>query len=153
MTAERIIEIIIYVISSLKNSKVISDDNIRELEMLGYTRSEISTAFSWLAEKVETVRVEDKGMPFFKTNGFRILHDFEKDLFTKEAYSELLQYMSLGLLNNEQLEVLLHKAAIANFTSVDSKLLKHFITSIHFDHLENNTFASRMMLNGNDVIN
>ena len=47
--AERIMEIIIYVISSLRDTRILSDANIRELEDLGYTTSEISTGTSTLS--------------------------------------------------------------------------------------------------------
>lgn len=151
--AERIMEIIIYVISSLRDTRILSDANIRELENLGYTTSEISTAFSWLAEKVETVSIPENGPDYFKTKGFRILHSMEKDLFTPECYGELIQYSSLGLIDNEQLELLIERALMSGFHIIDSRLLKNYIAALHFDHSDIGKMPGRIMLEGNDTIN
>ncbi|MFA5512350.1 MAG: DUF494 family protein [Candidatus Kapaibacterium sp.] len=151
--AERIMEIIIRVISDLESSQDISDTNIKDLESLGYTASEISTAFSWLADRTEKVMLSESNPFFSKTRGFRILLEEEKELFTYEAYKELIQYISFKLISNEQLEMLLDRAMFSNLPLIDVRLLRHFIVALNFDNSLTSKYAGRMMLDGNDTIN
>ena len=81
---EKIIEIISLVVSELKYKKHINDIDMKELFDLGYTQEEISTAFSWLVDRL------DFSEKFFTAStpspeSFRIMLDSEKELFTNEA--------------------------------------------------------------------
>lgn len=150
--AERIMEIIIYVISSVKDRDQFSDVNLKELENLGYTKSEISTAFSWLVEKTETMKIPGSGPFLVETKGFRHLIEIEQDLFTPEALGDLIQFNSLGLINNEQLELLIDKTIFSNIHLIDRMLLRSFVIALNFDNPPNTYYAGRMLLNGNDTI-
>lgn len=151
---ERIMEIIIYVMSNIRDTKNFSDDNFKELENLGYTTSEISTAFSWIFEKTDPLKIPGKG-PYLvdKTYGFRVLLDVEAELFTKEAYGDLIQYMTLGLINNEQLELLIERSVYSHFPLIDKRLLNSFVYALNFDNTVTNNYTGRIMLDGNDTIN
>jgi uncharacterized protein Smg (DUF494 family) len=151
--AERIMEIIIYVISNLRDSSQFSDANLIELEKLGYTTSEISTAFSWIAEKADAIKIPGSGPFLVETRGFRMLLDIEMELFTDDAYGDLIQYKTLGLINNEQLELLIERTIFSNLPIIDSRLLKSFIYALNFDTSPTSNYAGRIMLEGNDTIN
>jgi uncharacterized protein Smg (DUF494 family) len=151
--AERIIEIIIYVISSVKDRDNFSDANLKELEKLGYTKSEISTAFSWIVEKTDAMKIPGSGPFLVETKGFRVLIDIEQDLFTKEAFGDLIQFNTLGLINNEQLELLIDRTIFSNIPIIDRSLLRSFVVALNFDNPPNSNFAGRMLLEGNDTIN
>jgi uncharacterized protein Smg (DUF494 family) len=150
--AERIMEIILFVISSIRGSNI-AEVNISELEKLGYTKSEISTAFSWLAEKVESAGTIEPSPYLMETKGFRVLHSAEKDLFTKSAYGELIQYLTLGLISNPQLELLIDRAIISGISEIDSSILKNYIAALHFENFNVGNVPGRMLLIGNDTIN
>ncbi|MBX3044343.1 MAG: DUF494 family protein [Candidatus Kapabacteria bacterium] len=151
--AERIMEIIIYVMSSIRDQKRFSDSNIKELEKLGYTTSEISTAFSWIAEKTDSVKIPDAGPYLVETKGFRVLLDHETDIFTKEALADLVQYQTLGLMNNEQLEMLIDRVLLTGLPVIDRYLLRSFIAALNFDNSPSSNYPGRIMLEGNDTIN
>lgn len=151
--AERIMEIIIYVISSTKGRDNFSDTNLKELEKLGYTKSEISTAFSWIVEKTEAMKIPGSGPFLVETKGFRVLIDIEQDLFTTEAFGDLIQFNTLGLINNEQLELLIDRTIFSHIPIIDRSLLRSFVVALNFDNPPNANFAGRMLLEGNDTIN
>jgi|DewCreStandDraft_4_1066084.scaffolds.fasta_scaffold01093_33 uncharacterized protein Smg (DUF494 family) len=151
---ERIIEIIVYVISELKNNRTIGDIDIEELHSLGYTNAEISTALSWLIDRMEFsekyLNVENTSDP----NSFRLLHEAERDLFTNEAWGEIIQLNSLGLLTNEHIETLIEKAVFMGTRQLNSEYIKHFVANSIFNIQPGiNPFGSRIMLQGNDTIN
>lgn len=149
---ERIIEIIVFVVSELRQNKNISDINISELYNLGYTNTEISTALSWLVDRLE---FSEKFFNNVGTNegSFRILHDAEKEMFTKEAWGELVQLNALGILTNEHIESLIERAAMLGIRLIDSQQLNYFVANTIFNPFASNVPGSRIMLMGNETIN
>lgn len=148
---ERIIEIIIFVISLLKENQQISPGDIAELEKLGYTGAEISTAFSWLADRLE---FSEEGFhdSFSSELSFRTLHDAERDLFAPEAWGEVVQMRTLGIINNEQIENLIERAAMTGYANLQADQVKQMIAGILFRFDPEAGFGNRFMLNGSDTI-
>ena len=150
---ERIVEIIVYVMSELKQNKPINEIDVEELQHRGYTSSEISTAFSWIADKFELSEKFIVSEGFTNKNSFRILHDAEKDLFTPEAWGEMLQFHSLGLLSNEHIEMLIEHTVSTGLEQIDSYQLKYYVANIIFNAQSSNFPGNRFMLIGDEPIN
>ncbi|MBM2817237.1 MAG: hypothetical protein HW421_3999 [Ignavibacteria bacterium] len=150
---EKIIDIIVYVISELRQNKKISDINIDELLSRGYTNAEISTAFSWLVDRIEFSDTTFVVESFSNEESFRILHEAEKDLFTTEAWGDLVSLHSLRLLTNEHIESIIERAMMLGIRKIDSGNLKSFVAMLVFNAESNSNQNSRFMLNGNDTIN
>ena len=150
---EKIIEIIVYVIAELRQNKKINEIDLEKLKKLGYTKSEISTAFSWLVDRIEM----SENLLFANTcencNSFRVLHDVEKELFTDEALGELIQLQSLGIIKNEHIELLIERAIMMGADVIESEQVKNFVAQVVFNAHNNNFLNSRFMLAGNDTIN
>jgi uncharacterized protein Smg (DUF494 family) len=149
---ERIVEIITYVLSELKQNKKISDIDLNDLETKGYSNSEISTAFSWLVDRLEFSN-KSPNLNLESENSFRILHDAEKDLFTEEAWGELIQMQSIGILNVNQIELIIERALLSGIFKIDSFFLKNMIASFIFNATNSLMPGSRVLLSGNDTIN
>jgi uncharacterized protein Smg (DUF494 family) len=151
---EKIIEIIALVISEIKfNNKGFSDINYKELENLGYTQSEISAALGWILDSSDMKKqftLEDAPASDYS---FRILHDSEKELFSAEAWSELNQLLAIGLINNEQLEFIIDKAASFNLRNVGKEMLISALASIMFNSLGAKSGESKIMLEGMESVN
>ena len=150
---ERIIEIIVFVIAELRQNKTIEDINLDELQKRGYTSAEISTAFSWIVDRYELAEKFIVNEEYSNTNSFRILHAAEQELFTQEAWGEMLQYHVLGILRNEHIELLIERAVMLGLQEVDSAQLKQFIATIIFNAQFNQQSGNRYMLKGTDSIN
>lgn len=149
---ERIVEIIMHVMSELKRKKEFSQGDVHDLEKLGYSENEISAAFSWIVDKVEFADVLFPIEELSKTDSFRVLSPPERDLFTTEAWGEMIQLNSLGLLSNAGIESLIERGSFIGAGSIDSNHLKwfvaHSIFNIHTQELPGN----RIMLTGSDTI-
>lgn len=150
---QRIIEIIVYVITELKSNKPINDIDIERLKSLGYTNSEISTAFSWLVDKYQFDE-QNIGTLLSKPskNSFRVLHEAESELFTDSAKNELIHYYLLGLMSNENIEQLIERTVLNGYSKIDSDSLKIFIAGAVFDAFRDNANNSKIMLTGNETI-
>lgn len=149
---ERIIEIIVYVIAELRQNKNINDIDVAELQDLGYTRAEISTAFSWLVDRVEFSEQFFSNQSLSHNASFRILHEAEVELFTREAWGELIQYQTLGIIGAEHVDSIIERAVMTGASEIGIKQLKAFVAGIIFNAQATDAPGSRVMLNGGDTI-
>ncbi len=149
---ERIIEIIVYVISELRLNKDINDIDMKELKSRGYTSSEISAAISWLVDQLEFSERFVSNELLRPNASFRIMHEAERELFTPEALGEIIQFNSLGILNNEHIEILIEKATMIGFPEVDTLQVRSYIANNVFN-AHYNSSGSRFLLQGTDTIN
>jgi len=149
---ERIIEIIVYVITELRQNKNFTEIDVKELQKRGYSNIEISTAFSWLVDRIEISQQLFTQEKQSQASSFRVLHEAEKDLFTQEAWGELIQLNSLGIVTNEHIEMIIDRAILSGFRRVDNNLLKSFVAMVIFNVFDDNQTGSRLMLHGNDTI-
>lgn len=150
---ERIIEIIIFLISELHQKRELTFSDFNALLELGFTNSEISTALSWLIDKSEINNDKIINAPIYFENSFRILNENEKDIFTKEAWGKILQMNTLGLMPNEYIEMMIDKAESLGLKDINEEQLKHFIASTVFNLQFKDMYGSRLMLNSDDTIN
>ncbi len=150
---ERVIEIIVFLISELRTNKSFANINVQQLKDLGYTTSEISTAFSWIADKFNFQEFNENSPVFVSNESFRVLHSSERDLFTDDAYGKLIQLHSLGIVDNEHIEHIIERAIISG-SMLDSRVLKYFVASAIFEIDGMNAgHTARIILTGNDSIN
>lgn len=129
---ERIVEIILFLVSELKSNKRLSDVDVDSLTRSGYTQTEISTAFTWLFEQLLNGReLEFRGAA--NRQSVRHLNDIERMIIQPEAYGYLLQCHQLGLLSNEDIEELLEQILAAGFSTIGISEIKSFVAGLLFN--------------------
>lgn len=131
---ERVVEILVYIMNQIRSNK----GDLNQLEVLsqdllnrGYSQNEISSAFSWLLDKIrnnfeELVKNSGPSSSF----SFRILHDLEQMIITPEAFGYLLQLKALELLDDYDVEQIIERAMMLGTTQVDLDQLKAIIASV-----------------------
>ncbi len=150
---ERIIEIIVYLLSELREKSDMSEIDLTKLKQLGYSNSEISAAFSWIVDRVEFSDELFKGDLFPSDVSFRVIQGSEVDLFTKEAWGEMIQLQILGLIDNDQIETMIEKAMVSGNQDIDKGAIHQFVAN-HLRNPDNHSkFGSRFMLDGSETIN
>lgn len=149
---ERIIEIIVYLIAQLQDKRSINDISLDELNDQGYTATEISTAFSWLIDRMEFGDQAVEHDEIAQSESFRVLHDAEAEVITPDAFGYLIQMQQLGLITNEHLEMVLERSMLLGGRKVSDSELKSIIASVIFNSDSMNASGSRMLLNGTDTI-
>ncbi|MBN1448534.1 MAG: DUF494 family protein [Bacteroidetes bacterium] len=149
---ERIVEIIVYLIHEMQADKRLGEIDLRVLSDKGYTQNEISTAFSWLFDKIhlgDNILSEgNRRLP----HSHRVLHDSERSVITAEARGYLLELRELGLLDDMDIELAIDRIMMAGFGLVGIDEMKSVIASIIFDYDDSNRIGSRLMLNSKDTI-
>lgn len=152
MLYEKIIEIIVYLLSELKNNTPLGEIDVDKLSNLGYTENEINTAFSWVYSKIysgEKIFVDASK----DTKSQRFLHDVEQNVIEPEAFGYLIQLKELGLINNMDVDLIIDKIMVSSYNSIDLEDMKMMIASYLLDLEDMNNTHSRMMINTNDTIN
>lgn len=114
------------------------DDVSSYLKSNGFTENEISSAYSWVLDQIQSdsqflLNSDD-------TDGsFRVLSDQERRIFTTESLGYMLQLNYLGLINNSQMELILDRGSLLGSTPIDLEQLKLIIGSMlfrEFDDIE-----------------
>lgn len=149
---ERIIEIIVYLISQLHEKRSINDITVDKLNEDGYTATEISTAFSWLIDRMEFGDQVITNDDIAQSNSFRMLHADESSVITPEAFGYLLQMQQLGLITNEHVEMVVERSMLMGGRKVSDAEMKAIIASVIFNAEAQSSGGSRMLLNGTDTI-
>ncbi len=151
---EKIVEILIYVLNEVKNSnKTIGDIDFQALERKGYTQSEISTAISWLYERMNPEPEDSKRTTEPVSQSFRVLHPAERFIITTEAHGYLLQLRQLGILNDRELELVIERAMLSGYEQLSSDEIQQIVNSILFASAD--SFDSRrgqLIANASDTI-
>lgn len=148
---ERVVEIIMFLVNELKSNKQLSEVDVSVLSSNGYTQSEISTAFSWLFERMnvgQTVMETSEA----RKSSHRVLHEVEKMVITIEAHGYLVQAHELGILSNSDIEMIIERIMAAGFSSVGVPEMKSFIAGMLFDTESQQGSGGRISLDGNDTI-
>ena len=145
---ERVVEIILFLVNELRSNKRLNDVDVSSLTRDGYTQSEISSAFSWLFERL-SVGKSFTDIASGASSSHRILHDTEKMVVGTQAYGYLIQCLQLGLLTNVDVETIIERIMAAGFAAVGLPEMKSFVAGYLFDLESSNRQVS---LGTNDTI-
>ena len=152
MIQEKVIEIIVYLLGELKDKKQLGDIDVQNLSSMGYTQSEINSAFSWIYSKInagETVFASKQ-----KTGkSHRFLHEIEKNMIEPEAFGYLVELKELGLLNDMDVETILEKILISGYSKVALKDMKVITAGYLLDVNDMKSNDRRIMMNPDDSVN
>lgn len=149
---ERIMQIIAEVIRHMQQGEKPSGMHLQELEKKGYTVAEISTALSWIADRIEASFVDIMQPGESSKNTHRVLNDAERDMFIPEAWGMLVHYQDIGLLSPEHIEQIIERSAMMNFRKVDIHSLTMLVVSILFQEDDSKHSLHRILLSGNEQI-
>ncbi|KPL07090.1 hypothetical protein AMJ86_05970 [bacterium SM23_57] len=136
---QRIVEILIYLIGEIQSRRldldeveVISDDLVKR----GFTENEISTAITYLFDRVQKRDYEWKSESeqCYWSFSERVLHDVERMVLTPDAYGYLLQLKHLGLIDALELEQIIERSLLMGIARVGLDDIKIIVASFLFDH-------------------
>lgn len=150
---ERIVEILVYLIGELRNNIPLADIDLSVLSRKGYSTTEISTAFNWLFEKISDGEniITETGTA--SPHSHRMLHDAERAIIQAEAYGFLIQLRELGLISENEIEVIIDRAMMSGYATVDLAEVKSMVAQLMAENDDSFNTGSRTMLGGKDTIN
>lgn len=137
--SERILEIVIFLMDYMRtNQEQLSDsDNFSgTLRSMGYTDTEISSAYFWLLNRFD--HAPEELFADFPTisHSTRILSEPERMQLTTEAHGLLLKLQQLSLIDEEDVETILERLTLFGAEPVSAEQIKLVASSIVFGDLE-----------------
>lgn len=152
---ERVVEILIYIMSELRRDRKYSqklDLISKNLIQKGYTESEISSALTWLLDRVnfDSEDLVEREGPALK-HSHRHLHEIEKSVISADAYGYVIQLKELGILDNLDVEEVLERALMQGTAEVEIENIRGIVASLLF---RNEEFAegTYLLLEENSII-
>ncbi|MEP7145997.1 MAG: DUF494 family protein [bacterium] len=147
----KIIEIIVYILTEIQNSKHINDIDTKKLNRDGYTEAEINTAFAWIFSRIETGEkiLNDKSTG---SKSHRIFHNAEKNILTTEAMGYLIQLKELKIISEIDEELIIDKIFMAGYQKAGVEEIKLVISSVLFELEDSANYIQRMVLDNNETI-
>jgi uncharacterized protein Smg (DUF494 family) len=145
---EKVVELLIFIMSEIQDNKRLSDIDLGALRERGYTQSEISAAFSWIYDNVQSVNLRG-GSPGTAGNGSRrVLHEIEKMAFSTESQGYLIQLSELGLLDEKDMETVIERVMAGGYEKLSVEEVREIVASVLFTAEK----VNRYMLNSGDTI-
>jgi len=149
---ERVVEILVFLMSELRDDKQLHDIDLAPLRDRGYTTSEISQAFSWLHENLESGPPETISSSRAHKGSRRILHDAERMLFSLEAQGYLIQLTELGLLDEREVETVIERAIGTGYAGLSVQEVREIVALVLSSRERPAGGSGHSMLNNEDTI-
>lgn len=124
MHPERIIEIIVKLLAFMQDNNQIASEDLEKLSRLGYSQSEINTAFQWLYKNF--LPKEDFSDKSYKSASHRVFHEVEERVISPEGRGYLIQLAGLELITNIDLETIIERlmlTGLQHINLIDVKML------------------------------
>ncbi len=137
---ERLIEIIVYLLKELRSPETKGNYSNLSQKLIsnGYSVNEINFAFNWIFNRLpEKASFNDEEIEYSSRSN-RLLHEIEKMFIDREAYGYLLQMRQLGLLDDNEFEMVIEKAMSIGTATVSVDDIKSIAASIIFGSDLNN---------------
>src|SRR5947208_2750248 len=134
----RVMEIILFLVGEMRRNKQLGDIDLAKLADKGYTETEVSTAFSWLFDKMALSATQSNVTDFpkemeFGKMPFRIYHELEQSFLSADARGYLIQLRELGLLRDSEMELLIDRLWFIGMNTVGVDDVRDLAAAIIFD--------------------
>lgn len=149
---DKIIEIIVYILSEIREINQLNEIDLNILADKGYSEAEINTAFAWIFSKL------DEGELIFKdgnenSKSHRVFNLVEHKIFSVDAKGYLLLLRELGLISDFDIDFIVERVYLSGYQKIEISDLKKFISSYILNAESKSDILSRMILQNNDTIN
>jgi uncharacterized protein Smg (DUF494 family) len=118
-----------------------------------YRQNVIAAAYSWIYEKILRDLPELKDETLVTSTGFRILSEKEISAIGLKNYNYLLHFHNIGLLNLDELELVLDQIKLLPDENVGEESINILILSLFLDIDKMTLPGSRLLLYSSDNIN
>jgi uncharacterized protein Smg (DUF494 family) len=145
-----VIDIIIQLMRHVRVGEAI--ESISSDSFKGYDKSEISAAYSWIIQNIESGKLRERVMKQNVQAPRRILHSAERIVITPEAHGYLLEMVMLGLIDYHRMEYIIEQAMLHSIERVTLDKIKDYVSRYAFE-ADQKKGGHSLYLQGNESIN
>jgi uncharacterized protein Smg (DUF494 family) len=127
---ERVVEILVYLMSEMQENKQLSEIDLGALRTQGYTQSEISDAFVWLYDVFQEAYPSPGRQAAAARGSRRVLHEAEKLMFSTESQGYLILLGELGLLDDRDMEIVIERAMIGGYDRLSVGEVRQLVAAV-----------------------
>ena len=131
---DRVLEIVVLLMTHIKetrgqleNLEDISDS----LRSQGFTDNEITSAYSWVLDQLQTESQLLRGIAY-PGSSIRVFSEKERQHFSNESLGYMMQLRHLGLLTEAHLETVLERGALIGPAPINLDQIKILIGTVLF---------------------
>ena len=135
---ERILEIVFYLVQHVRDhdgSLAHFEDISRSLKNLGFTESEISSAYGWFLEEVQSRSERFTFSAKARVRIPRVFAELEKQQLELAAQGYLIQLYQMGVVSPEEFEQIVERAMMMAPETVDVESIKMIASTVLFGTL------------------
>lgn len=149
---ERIIEIIVYLLTELQQERKRKEklDLSRELILRGYTETEVNLGFSWIYNHLKKPINEPIDQMIEYVDDIEEMTDIDQLILSPEAYGYLLHLIHLGVIKEKDIENFVEKALSYGKNDINVDDLKSIVATIIFT-TDGSSFYSNISFNQKDM--
>jgi len=152
---DRILDIVFYLVQYVRThngSLAHLDDISKSLRNLGFTESEISSAYGWFLEEVQS---RSEKFVFSSDIGNcqpRVFSELERQQIEPTAQGYLIQIHQMGLLSEEEFEMTIERAMMLAPEQVDIAGMKMLTSTVLFSGASPNMDLNWFNVSGDETI-
>lgn len=149
----KIVEVLAKILEGLSNDRSIEDVNRSLIKSHSFDRQILGIAFSLIYDKVLVRKPSNESKNKNSLKGMRVLSEKEMDILGIDNYNYLLHLINVGLLDQENLEIILDQIMIFPESKVTRKEINWIIllSLVEFD--SEILPGSRVLLYSSDTVN
>jgi uncharacterized protein Smg (DUF494 family) len=149
----KIVEVLAKILEGLSNNSSIEEVNRSLIKSQNFDRQILGIAFSLIYDKVLVRKKSSDSDNKKSIKGLRVLSDKEMDVLGVDNYNYLLHLINVGLLDQENLEIILDQITIFPESKVTRKEINWIIllSLVEFD--SEILPGSRVLLYSSDTVN
>lgn len=149
----KIVEVLVKILDSLnKNYSLDEVSSILKKEKV-YDSKTVGVAFSLVFDKVLTNKLKEASNRKKITKNFRILDPEEIEVIGKDSYNYLIHLVNVGLINNNDLEMILEQIMMYPKETITKDDINWIILISLIDFNTDILPGSRVLLYSSDTIN
>lgn len=134
---DRLLDIVVQIMAHIRDTQgqvETFDDISADLRSQGFTDSEISYAYSWVIDHIQS-EVQPLVEMMQPGDSIRVLSLKERQHFSSEAFGYLLQLQFLGILGESEMEMILERGCVVGAAPIDMQQIKLIVGAVIFRDL------------------
>jgi uncharacterized protein Smg (DUF494 family) len=152
MIKEKVVEILVLIMSEMEDNKRISEIDMEALRERGYSTSEISAAFTWLYEHVAPGSSRFRPTERTQEGSRRMFHEAERAALSPTSQGYLIQLVEMGILDGSSLELIIERVMMAGEEQIPHEDVQNIAASVILSAAPQGTLSSVSLFNNGETI-
>jgi len=149
----KIVEVLAKILEGLSNNSSMEEINLKLMKNKKFDKKTLSIAFSLVHDKILKRNDIHPAKEDLNNKSIRMLSEIEKDVLGLDNYNYLLHLINVGLLDSDNLELILDQITMYPETKVSRREINWIILLSFVEYESGILPGSRVLLYSSDTVN